>query len=255
MSDQPSPDNAPTGDRPWWRHPGAATWLLSAAAIVAAVVLIVISSGRESKPAADGDQPTAVVVDGAGVRGPITGIERRRDSDELALGRKDAPVVMVEYSDFRCPFCGRFSRETHPELVRRYVDRGVLRIEWRDFPIFGEQSELAARAARAASRQGRFWEFQEHLYADAPSKGHAKYPKAKLLAAAKAVGVEDLERFEREMQADDVRREVETDRDEGLEIGVNSTPAFVINGTPVLGAQPLEAFVTAIEQARGSDPQ
>lgn len=255
MSDRPSPDNAPTSRRPWWRRPGAATWLLSAAAIVAAVALIVIAPGRESKPAADADQPTAVVVDGAGVRGPITDLERRRDGDELALGRKDAPVVMVEYSDFRCPFCGRFARETHPELVRRYVDTGVLRIEWRDLPIFGDQSELAAHAARAASRQGRFWAFQERLFADAPVKGRATYTKKKLVAEAKAVGVPDLARFEREMQSDDVRREVEADRDEGLGIGVNSTPAFVINGTPVLGAQPLEAFVTAIEQARGSDPQ
>lgn len=254
MSDRPSPDNVPTSDRPWWRRPGAATWLLSAAAIVAAVVLIVISPGGDSKPAADADQLT-VTADDSGVRGPIADLERRRDGDELALGRTDAPVVMVEYSDFRCPFCGRFARETHPELVRRYVDKGVLRIEWRDFPVFGNQSELAARAARAAARQGRFWEFQERLFADAPSKGHAKYPKAKLVAAAKAVGVQDLARFEREMQADDVRREVEADRDQGLSVGVNSTPAFVINGTPVLGAQPLEAFVTAIEQARGSDPQ
>lgn len=253
MSDRPSPDTAPASDRPWWRRPGAATWLLSAAAIVAAVVLIVIAPGGGSEPAADADAPATAV--GAGVRGPVTGLERRQDGDALALGRKDAPVVMVEYSDFRCPFCARFARETHPELVRRYVDTGVLRIEWRDLPIFGDQSERAAHAARAAARQGRFWEFQEHLFADAPSKGHAKYPRAKLVAAAKAVGVPDLARFEREMQDDDVRREVETDRDQGLGVGVSSTPAFVINGTPVLGAQPLEAFVTAIEQARGGDPQ
>lgn len=254
MTDRPSPDTAPPSDRPWWRRVGTPTWLLVAAVVVAAVALIAIAPGDDAERAADADRP-ATVTDGAGVRGPIADLERRRDGDELALGRKDAPVVMVEYSDFRCPFCGRFARETHPELVRRYVDRGVLRIEWRDFPIFGEQSERAARAARAASRQGRFWEFQERLFADAPSKGHANYPKAKLLAAAKAVGVPDLARFERDMQADDVRREVAADRDQGLGIGVNSTPAFVVNGTPVLGAQPLEAFVTAIEQARGSDPQ
>lgn len=251
MSASPSPDNAPTARPPWWKL-GSPTSLLVAAVVVIAVVLVVIAPGGDSEPAADADQPTTV-AGGTGVRGPIGGLERRRDGDALAIGRKDAPVVMVEYSDYRCPFCGRFARETHPELVRRYVDSGVLRIEWRDFPIFGAQSERAAQAARAAARQGRFWEFQERLFADAPSKGHAKYPKAKLVAAAKAVGVPDLARFQREMQADDIRREVEADRDEGLRIGVNSTPAFVINGTPVLGAQPLEAFVAAIEQARGSD--
>lgn len=75
----------------------------------------------------------------------LLALARRDSGDALAVGRADAPVVMIEYSDFQCPFCGRFARETEPELNRSHVDRGVLRIEWRNFPVFGEESEQAAR--------------------------------------------------------------------------------------------------------------
>ena len=77
------------------------------------------------------------------------------------LGDEDAPVTMVEYSDFQCPYCGRFARETKPALLREQVEEGVLRIEWRNFPLFGEESERAALAAWAAGQQGKFWEFHD----------------------------------------------------------------------------------------------
>ena len=72
----------------------------------------------------------------------------------MALGKPDAPVVMINYAELRCPFCAKFSRDIEPELIKRYVDAGVLRLEWRDFPIFGEESLEAAKAGRAAAAQG-----------------------------------------------------------------------------------------------------
>jgi protein-disulfide isomerase len=158
---------------------------------------------------------------------------------------------MVVYSDYRCPFCAKFSRDIEPALVDRYVADGTLRIEWRDLPIFGEQSTLAARAGRAAADQGRFWEFNRVLYAAAPDRGHAEFDLARLRSLAKRAGVPDLDAF-----ADQVRSErhddaIQADLTEALSLGASSTPTFVVNGTPVLGAQPVEVFSEVIDIAAG----
>ena len=82
------------------------------------------------------------------------GLARRDADDYTAIGDVDAPLVMIEYSDYRCPYCALYATETQPELIKKYVDTGKLRIEWRDTPIFGEQSLDAAVAAPAAGEQG-----------------------------------------------------------------------------------------------------
>ncbi len=84
--------------------------------------------------------------------------------------------MLIEYSDFQCPYCGRFARETKPVLLRDFVERGVLRIEWRNYPIFGEESERAARAAWAAGRQGRFWQFHDLVYAEPRERNSGRSP-------------------------------------------------------------------------------
>lgn len=73
-------------------------------------------------------------------------------------------MVLIAYSDYQCPFCGRWVEETMPELIDRYVDSGVLRIEWREFPYLGEASWQLAVGARAAAEQDLFWEFHERVY-------------------------------------------------------------------------------------------
>lgn len=229
----------------------------AAAVVVLLLLAVAVTRGdggekRAEPAAAAGATRQTSAAAAAPVRGPVTGIERREDGDPLAVGRRDAPVVMVEYGDFRCPFCGKFARETQPELVKRYVDTGILRIEWRDFAIFGKQSDTAAYAARAAARQNRFWQFHEVLHAQASGTGHPDLPNSRLIAAARDAGVPDIQRFEKDMSSTKVQDEVDADRDEALRIGASSTPAFVVNGTPVLGAQPIEAFVSLIDQARGS---
>lgn len=106
----------------------------------------------------------------------------------MALGEVDAPVVVVMWSDFQCPFCGRFARETEPELISRYVDKGVLRIEWRDFPYIGPESLPAAVAGRAAAAQGRFWEFGEVVYDQERRPRSSEYDAAHLRAYAEEAG-------------------------------------------------------------------
>jgi hypothetical protein len=114
---------------------------------------------------------------------PLLQVIRRDAGDPLALGDVDAPVVMVNYSEFQCPFCGKFARDTEPELIEQYVEDGTLRIEWRDFPYLGPESTRAAPAGRAAAAQGRFWDFHDALFADQPPPNSGKLTEDHLVRA------------------------------------------------------------------------
>ncbi|MGI5260324.1 DsbA family protein [Streptomyces angustmyceticus] len=172
---------------------------------------------------------------------------RRQDGDPLAVGKKDAPVVLVEYADYQCSFCGRFTRETQPALIKKFVDKGTLRIEFRNFTVFGADSERAARASWAAGQQGKFWQLHDELYAKT-RKGKA-LAEDKLVELARAGGVPDIDKFRSDMKSADAERALKKDQAEGYQLGVQSTPSFLINGRPVAGAQPAEVFAKGIEDA------
>ncbi|MEU5212650.1 DsbA family protein [Streptomyces sp. NPDC020742] len=172
---------------------------------------------------------------------------RRADGDPLAVGKKNAPVVLVEYADYQCSFCGRFTRETQPELVKKYVDAGTLRIEFRNFPVFGADSERAARASWAAGRQGRFWQMHDTLYAK--TRKGAALAEDELVELARTSGVKDIEKFRSDLTSDEAERALKKDQDEGYQLGVQSTPSFLVNGRPVAGAQPTAVFAKTIEDA------
>jgi protein-disulfide isomerase len=231
-------------------------WALIAVLVVAAVALtsvLVARGGGGSDPAAAapsaGPSTASAGAPAAQAEGPLGDLARRIPGDPLALGKVDAPVVMVMFSDFRCPFCAQFSRETEPQLVSRYVDNGTLRIEWRDFAIFGPESTRAAEAGRAAAAQGLFWEYNRAIYADSPERAHADLSDEKLFAYARQVGVPDMARFERDMNSPATAKAVAADVAEATSLGVPSTPAFVIDGNPILGAQPPAVFTGAIDRA------
>ncbi len=174
-------------------------------------------------------------------------LARREAKDPLAQGRADAPVVLIEYADFKCGFCGKFARDTEPALVKKYVEEGKLRIEWRNFPIFGEESQAAARGAWAAGQQGRFWEFHMAAYAEgAKEKG---FGDGRLKTLAREAGVADVDRFVRDVASDAARKAVTRDQEEAYGLGATSTPSFLINGRPIAGAQPAETFTQAIDEA------
>lgn len=162
----------------------------------------------------------------------------------LARGSAQAPVTVVEFGDFACPNCRRYAREIAPVLHRRYVGPGVVRVFWRDYPIRGRRSVNAARAARAAALQGRFWEFHDALYG-----GGTDLTEGRLRAAAGAAGL-DVARFDRDRRGRAVREAVEADTAFAYQLGLPGTPAFLINGELLFGAQPVAAFEKAIEKAR-----
>lgn len=231
----------------------AVRWIalsLVAVALLIGVYLIGRASGVAAASGASTDSaPVVGTQTGRPTTGPLGEQARRDPDDPFALGSIDAPVVMVMFSDYRCPFCARYSTMTEPELVRRFVDSGKLRIEWRDFPVFGEASLLAARAGRAAAAQGRFWEFNGAVYQAAPQNGHHDLTSAKLRDFAVQAGVADLDRFEADMNSDAFDGELAVDTMQARNLGITGTPSFVIDGNPVVGAQPTPVFVSVIEQA------
>ena len=166
----------------------------------------------------------------------------------MALGEADAPVVMVAYSEFQCPFCGKFARDTEPVLVEKFVEDGTLRIEWRDFPYLGAESTVAARGGRAAAAQDRFWEFEEAMYADQLPPNSGNLDEDYLVSVAEDIGL-DVDRFRDDLDSSAAEQAVQDDFAEGQAIGVTGTPAFLINGVPVIGAQPTEVFERTIEKA------
>lgn len=240
-----------------------------AIAAVAVIVLIVSLfaswGGEREEPAATGatsasepsqEEPSREPAESRGESSrsseeeeePWEQLARRDPADPMALGDPEAPVVMISYSEFQCPFCGKFARDTEPELVEQYVENGTLRIEWRDFPYLGPESMVAARAGRAAAEQDGFWEFHDAMYADQqpPNSGHLD--EDYLAGIAEEVGL-DVERFGEDMDSEELQRAIEEDFAQGQAIGVTGTPAFLINGVPVIGAQPTEVFEEAIEKA------
>ncbi|MGO4958148.1 DsbA family protein [Luteococcus sp. Sow4_B9] len=177
-------------------------------------------------------------------------LPRRDPKDITAQGSVDAPVVMIEWSDYRCPFCSVWSRQTLPQL-QPYIDSGSLRIEHRDLVLFGEESMNAALAGRAAGEQGKFWEFSKALHAVAPTSGHPTIKEADLQRFAQQAGVKDMAKFAKDSASPATRAAVEKDIQEARSLGLSGTPFFVINTTPLSGAQPVEVFTQVIEQNGG----
>lgn len=181
------------------------------------------------------------------------------DGRDRVLGDASAPVTIVEYGDFKCPFCAKFAAETEPQLREEYVETGVVRFVWRDFPNIDDESSLAARAGRCAEEQGRFWELHDAMYGFVWDTYYSQ-----------GINVEGRDAYEGELDRlaadagldvdalsdclDSGRHEgvVEAERDRGSDMGVRGTPTFFVNGQRVVGAQPFEVFARLIEaEARG----
>jgi len=172
----------------------------------------------------------------------------RDPDDPRALGDADAPIVMIEWGDFLCGFCARYARETEPELIERYVDTGMLRIEWRDLPLQGDDAWTAALAGRAAAEQDAFWDLHEVLYAEQPAERRLQLTPEGLREVAGDLGL-DVAAFEAALDDAANADSVAAERQTAQALGIRGTPAFLIHEQPLMGAQPLQVFIDVIEAA------
>ncbi|GAA4480885.1 thioredoxin domain-containing protein [Enteractinococcus fodinae] len=170
---------------------------------------------------------------------------RRDAEDPLAVGQTDAPVVMVMFSDYQCPFCGRWTAETLPEM-QQFVDAGELRIEFRDVNMYGEDSRRAASASVAAAEQGEFTDYHARLFDGGETLDG--FSAEALTDIAAEMGM-DTDQFQADMDSEKTAEIVQTNEQLGQELGATSTPSFIINDTPVVGAQPADVFIDAVEEA------
>ncbi|MHA6799463.1 DsbA family protein [Bounagaea algeriensis] len=223
-------------------------WVFAAVGVLAVVALVWGAFAGQQSDQQGGQQQQARSQQAQAAE-QLESLQRREPGDPLAKGSPEAPVVMIKYEDFRCPYCAKAATDIEPELVKRYVDDGTLRIEWRDFPIFGEQSYAMARAGRAAAEQGKFWQFHDAAYeiGAREGQGHPDFPAERIREVARNAGVPDMEQFNATRNSPEVMQAIDRDLREGQRIGVTSTPTFVINGQAILGAQPKEQFIEVIE--------
>jgi protein-disulfide isomerase len=156
-------------------------------------------------------------------------------------GAADAPVTVVDFSDFECPFCKQ-AQPTLKQLLERYP--GKVRLAYRDFPLdsIHPKARGAAEAARCAHDQGKFWEYHDVIFAQSPQLANED-----LRRYAGQVGL-DVAKFDSCLSAGTHKAAVQRDLDEGNRLGITGTPAFFVNGRALSGAQPLDAFTKLIEQ-------
>ncbi len=160
--------------------------------------------------------------------------------EALVKGAASAPVTIVEFTDYHCPFCKR-AQATLTGLQSRYGDR--IRLAHKDFPIdqLHPSARRAHEAARCAHDQGKFWLYRTLLFNNAPAASPDN-----LNAYARLIGL-DAVAFEQCLASGKYQAAVQADVEEGTRAGVTGTPAFFVNGRMISGAQPLERFVSVID--------
>ena len=158
-----------------------------------------------------------------------------------SLGPDDAPIVIVEFSDFQCPYCARFHDQTLQPLLDAYP--GKIRFVYRHFPLSSIHSNAsqAAEASMCAYEQKAFWPYHDQIYENQANLSTDLY-----MQIAADLGL-NLESFRLCLENEDYKGFVESDVDFASHLGVRSTPTFFINGLPFIGAQPLDAFRQVID--------
>jgi protein-disulfide isomerase len=165
-----------------------------------------------------------------------------------SLGAKDAPITMVEFGDFQCPFC-RASENAVKEVRAKYGDK--VRLVYMDFPLGIHQHAMdAANAARCAGEQDKFWQYHDAMFAD-----QSKLAPADLKASAAKLGL-DAKKFDACLDKTKYQPQINQDMAEATKLGVTGTPTFFINGREITGAQPAQKFEEVIddEMAKAEHP-
>lgn len=202
----------------------------------------------QATPQADPSQQQMSPEDEKALKESLLGLQKRDPKDKRALGDVDAPVVMIQYSDYSCPMCAKFTLETLPEL-QKYIDDGTLRIEYHDLPIFDDQynSSVGALGGFAAAQQDKFWQFNTAAAQLSAGGDHPVWDEDLAIQVAQQAGVPDIDKFKKDMANQKYARELQQEETEARQMGIAGTPFFYINQYQVNGAQPTDYFKEVIE--------
>ncbi len=281
---QESPDDVESAGQP--RKPGAALRIGTGVIIIIMIAAAVLQIFRPQEPEAALDHPEIgadlPVIDAPSTTAPMTAGDledsitgeavptptMREAMEFLAdgvpfLGTEDAPVIIVEFSDFMCPYCAYFSTETLPRLLEAYPDE--IKFAHRDYLNFGETSYRVALSAACAAEQDLYWEIRDSYYMvfeginleefHAIPKDEAwfeefleGYTDEKIFEFAEEAGA-DSDQLAACMDEDRYQQQIAFDYQIGMQIGIQGIPFFIVNGTIINGAMPYEDFVEVIDLA------
>ena len=166
-------------------------------------------------------------------------------------GTDNAPVTLIEFSDFRCSFCRKFWQTTLPLLDKKYISTGKVKFIYRHFAVLGKSSEVAAQGAECAGEQGKFWEYHDKLFASAGSP--LAFTDGKLKSYAKELGLKS-QAFNQCLDSGKQLKKVEGETAIAFFLGARGTPAFFLNGQMLVGAQPFHVFETLIKKELNRAP-
>ena len=200
------------------------------AVVVAVVVLIVLANtlgqGEDEVPSGSADLPARL----APVQGNV-------------LGSPDAPVTIVAYSDFQCPYCAQAALGPMRQIEEDYLATGKAKLVFKHFAFEGEESVWAAQAAECAAEQNRFWDYHDMLFLN---QRRVAFTTENLKGFARELGL-DTASFNVCLDLEKHAEKVAADRAEGQRRGVTGTPTFYVGQTQIVGAKPYDTFRAAIE--------
>ncbi len=171
--------------------------------------------------------------------------ERAVSAQGRALGSPDAPVTMVEYSDFQCPYCARAARTTTPRIEEQYVADGRVRLVFHYMAFEGPESVMAAQAAECANDQGRFWDYRDTLF-----ENQRRFSVEDLQSFAQELEL-DTETFSQCLDSGKHEQLVTGETQRAFDQGIDTTPTFIVGEQTVEGAYPFEVFQQVIEEELG----
>src|SRR3989338_2201069 len=163
--------------------------------------------------------------------------------DDAIFGNNNAPITIVEWGDYECPFCGRFFSQTLPLIKTNYIDTGKVKLVYMDFPLsFHPNAQKAAEAAECAGDQGKYWQMHDKLFGYGVQGGISTFKQY-----AQQLGLNTAS-FNSCLDNGEKSSEVLDDFQDGQLAGVQGTPAFYVNGVEVSGAQPFSVFQQIIDE-------
>lgn len=225
--------------------------------VVAFVVFQAVGGGEQSAASQTSETASSnPAVSKQAEQGTFAGIDlsgistEPTDDGSPALGVPDAPVTIVEYSDYQCPHCGSFAKNTLPQVVKNYVTAGDVRYVHKNAAILGEQSQWAAQAAYCAADQGHFWEYHELLFEKQEGQNQGAFSRDNLKQYAADLGL-DTATFNQCLDDNKYSQKVVAETQEAKQRGVQGTPSFFVNQEFIEGNVPFSQLKDVIEKQLG----
>jgi len=223
----------------------AQAWLLPASILLGAIIvggsiIYMVNSGKAPQSGTPGTGTTTTVAT------PTVS-----ETADVVLGDANAPVSLIEYGDYQCPFCHDFFKETESVIRDQYIKTGKVKMVFRNFSFLGPESDTAAAAAECAKDQQHFWDYHDALYNAETKDGkenNGNITRAFLIKLAGDAKL-DVPAFTSCVDSGKYATKIQQDMQDAQQYGVNSTPTVFINGQKFEGALPTAQFTAAIDAA------